>query len=286
LISIRRDGDAPQPAADLAPTLAATRFAPAAARRGCSITYTPTSAPIDQAPIPDLMSYSVSPQNGPLPQAGWDRIRAAGNCLDEPRPQPLVRVLPDFTELPRTPGIRDWAMVDYDTDAQGRPVRASVSQTTGNKALEQGAVKAMRQSRFTGGARTGCRYPFWTRPAKLEAPAAPEEASFRSENTTCTRPYRYATKPRLTFPEAYRRRMIEGWAVISFDVAPWGEIGNLKVLAAQPSEDFGTQATQVLRSARFEASMAGMSGCIERVRFVMGPDGMRPLEGDAPQPDY
>jgi TonB family protein len=198
----------------------------------------------------------------------------------------LVRVLPDFSKLPKTPGVKDWSMIDYDTDAQGRPVRAIVSHSTGNKALDEASVKAIKESRFTGGARTGCRYPFWTRAAKLEAPTISDDVAAAPEGATCQRPYPYATAPRLTYPEPYRRRMIEGWAVVSFDVAPWGEIGNVKVVASQPTEEFGTHAVQVIRTAKFNAAPSGVSGCIERVIFKLGADGTKPLEGAEPNPVY
>ena len=68
------------------------------------------------------------------------------------------------------------------------------------------------------------------------------------------------------------RRRIEGWAVVRYDAAPWGEIGNVTVLAAQPSADFGTQAQVVLRSAKVAPSESGFTGCVERVRFVMPPE--------------
>ena len=34
-------------------------------------------------------------------------------------------------------------------------------------------------------------------------------------------------------------RAIEGWAVIAFDVAPWGGTGNVRVVASEPAADFG-----------------------------------------------
>lgn len=285
--SVRRDvSDAVAFGIELEPTLAATQFESGAPKTDCSITYEPKSTPLGQAPVPDLMSYSITPLGGRLPQEGWDRIRAPGNCLDAPPPQPLVRVLPDFSTIPATPGVKDWSMVDYDTDEDGRPVRAVVSHGTGNKALDEASVTAIKQSRFTGGARTGCRYPFWTRAAKLEASAIPDDVAAPPQGATCKRPYSYAAAPRLTYPEPYRRRMIEGWAVVSFDVAPWGDIGNVKVVASQPTEEFGTHAVRVMRTARFNPAPSGMSGCIERVIFKLGPDGTKPLEGAEPNPVY
>lgn len=253
-LSIRRDGVSYAP--DLAPALAASRFAAGRKRTGCTITYTPHVTPLDQAPVADLIAYTLSPESGRLPKEGWARTRREGNCDARPVPQPLLRALPDFRKLPATPGVKDWSMVDYEIDAEGQPRQASVPHSTGNKALDQAAITAVEQSRFTPGARTGCRYP-------------------------------YATAPRLTYPVAYNRRQVEGWAILSFDVARWGDIGNVKVLAAQPSEDFGTHAVQVMRTARFQPSSTGLSGCVERLSFVTGPNSTpEPTAPPSPPPEH
>ena len=49
-------------------------------------------------------------------------------------------------------------MVDYEIDAEGQPRQASVTHGTGNKALDQDAITAVEQSRFTSGARTLARH--------------------------------------------------------------------------------------------------------------------------------
>ncbi len=247
-LSIRGEGQPAPYAPDLAPALAASRFAAGGKRTGCTITYTPRVTPLDQAPVADLIAYTLSPESGPLPQEGWARTRREGNCDTRPVPQPLLRALPDFRKLPATPGVKDWSMVDYEIDAEGQPRHATVTHGTGNKALDQAAITAVEQSRFTAGARTGCRYPYWMAPATIAAPPAPAPGDLTPAGASCARPYPYATAPRLTYPVAYNRRQVEGWAILSFDVAPWGDIGNVKVLAAQPSEDFGTHAVQVMRA--------------------------------------
>lgn len=257
---------------DLGPALAATQFAPGAPRTGCTITYTPSVASFDRAPIADLMSYSLSPISGALPADGWARIQATGSCDAQPRPAALLRGFPDFRGLPHTPGVKDWSMVAFDLDARGHPRNAQVTHGTGNTALDAAASDAVARSRFTPGARTGCRYPYWMAPATIAAPPSPDLAGFADPAARCPSPYTYATAPRLTYPENYRRRRIEGWAIVRFDVAPWGEIGNATVLAAEPSEDFGTHALQVIRTARFAAAPAGRTGCVEAVRFVIGRD--------------
>lgn len=103
-LSIRQEGQSTPSAPDLAPALAASRFAAAGKRTGCTITDTPRVTPLDQAPVADLIAYTLSPETGPLPQEGWARIRREGDCTDQPMPQPLLRALPDFRKLPATPG--------------------------------------------------------------------------------------------------------------------------------------------------------------------------------------
>lgn len=283
--SIRRESLADAPSTDLAPALAASRFAAGATRTNCTITYTPRIAPLAEAAVADLIAYTLAPDNGTLPQEGWERVRLAGTCLDLPRPEALLRALPDFSHISATPGARDWTMVRYDTDARGRPRGTQVIQGTGNRALDAAAMTATRASRFTGGARTGCQYPYWLRPAKLVAPELTAAARAAEDGPGCPDRPGFLTAPRLTFPEPYRRRMIEGWAVIRFDVAPWGEIGHLSVVASEPTDDFGSQAIIVMRSATLPTSERGRSGCVDRVRFVMGPDGMSD-PSEPPRPSY
>lgn len=283
-----RDNGRPPFADDVAPALAASRFPANAPRSHCRVLYTPQSYGLDEAPVADLVSYSITPIGPRLPRAGWDRIRAAGDCADRPRPRPLVRAFPDFDEVPATRGVKDWSLVAYDTDAKGAPVKLAIAQSTGNAQLDAAAVKAVRQSRFTEGKRTGCRYPYWRAAGKLPAPETPGKDAYRPDGATCTETPRWAVRPTLRFPEAYRRRSIEGWAIITYDVASWGEIGNIAVAASQPSSDFGEQAMAVLRSARAEASQAGATGCVDVVRFAMrsdessGGEGIAAEDGDAP----
>ena len=98
----------------------------------------------------------------------------------------------------------------------------------------------------------------------------PDADAFRPQGATCGDDRAWDRKPALIYPAAYRRRAVEGWAVLTYDIAPWGEIGNVKVAAAQPAADFGTQAQRMLLSARAAASPQGWTGCVERVRFQMG----------------
>jgi len=268
--------------ADFVPALAASRFPAGPARSRCAVTYAPRIVPVGEAAVEELASYTMMPTMGTLTEDGQARLRGTGSCWKAPRPQPLVRAYPDFDRLPATPGVRDWALVGYDTDASGRPRNIRALAGTGNAALTKAAADAVNRSRFTGGARTGCSYPYWRTPATLAAPKSPDPAPLRPAGATCPEDHGWSTPPRPRYPEAFRRRAVEGWAVVSYDVAPWGEPGNLRVLAAQPGAAFGEAAQSALRLARLAPAGQGLTGCVDTVRFLMEPaEGTSPAEPQA-----
>lgn len=259
---------------DLGAALAASRFAPGPARADCRISYEGENVPVDEAPPEMLMAFSVGPQSSRLLASAWRRMATTGStCMDMPRPEPRLRAFPDFHALPATPGARDWSMIGYDLDRGGKPVRIHTVNGTGNRALDGAAQKAVAQSRFAGGARSGCLYPYWRTPATLAAPDRPSAQSLAPAGGNCTDDSNWAVPPRLIYPTVYRQRAIEGWAAIAYDVAPWGEIGNVRVLASEPTVAFGQQALQMLRMARKPASPSGATGCVSMVRFEIGKAG-------------
>ena len=255
---------------DIAPSLAASRFDLTGAQAACEITYTPDLKTLADAPVEDLVSYSMTRQNGPLPREGWARIRPVdGDCVREPRTLWLNAVYPDYAKLPGTPGVRDWSMVGYDLDAKGRPRHVRHVMGTGNAALDQAARAALSRSRLTNGPRHGCLNPYVRKPDRLPAPADVDPETVRPAGATCTRDGDWDRKPVLTYPENFNRRSIEGWALIGFDVAPWGATGNLRVLASEPAQEFGERAMQIVGAATKAKSATGATGCVERVRFVI-----------------
>ncbi len=269
-----RKGNAATPfgvADDLGPALAATRFRPGQAKTGCTIVYSPELTAIDDAPLSALMAYSANQLSGPLPPEAWKRIFATGTCKGDAAAGLRSRAFPNFRAIPAEPGVRDWSMVGYDVGQVGASINIETLASSGNAALDEASRAATAETRYWSGAFTGCRFSYWRSAGTLPAPPAPQEDAFRPAGATCPERRDWATPPVLRFPEPYRRRSIEGWAVVTYDVAPWGEINNIQVKASQPSEDFGTQAVAVLRSARVEAG-PGAVGCVERVRFVMEPD--------------
>ncbi len=269
-----RKGDAATPygiADDLGPALAATRFRPGQPKKGCAIVFSPELMPIDDAPLSALMAYSANPVSGPLPPEAWKRIFATGTCKGDSVAGLRNRAFPNFRAIPAEPGVRDWSMVGYDVGQSGASINVETLASSGNAALDEASRAATTETRYWSGAFTGCRFSYWRSAGTLPAPPAPEEDAFRPAGATCPERREWATPPVLRFPEPYRRRAIEGWAVVTYDVAPWGEINNIQVKASQPSADFGAQAVTVLRSARVKPG-PGAVGCVERVRFVMESD--------------
>lgn len=268
-MSIRRTGWQPIAREDRsAPALAASRFARGPKRAGCTITYTPDIQPLDIVPLAELASYVITRQSPSLPRAALGRLRSGDECRSGRETQPLVTAHPEYAAIPATPGVRDWTMVGFGLDSEGRPVDVMTVTGTGNKALDGAAIKAVAASRFNRGAdRKGCTVPFWRHPAVLPAPAMPPKE--KPKEGPCS-DSEWARAPRLVYPPAYGTRAIEGWATISYDVAPWGEIGNVKVIDAQPSEDFGTAASAMLNSA-LKKEGSGAQGCTTRVVYRMEP---------------
>ena len=257
---------------DIAPSLAASRFAVTRALGDCQVTYTADPMSLDEAPVGDLISYSLNPVSGRLPEAAWARIRPVGaDCAKAPRPQWLRSVLPDYLKLPGEPGARHWTLLAYDLDTSGRPRGITVVTGTQSRALDRAATVALSDSRQTQGPRQGCLQPFVRYATRLAAPTDVDLESFRPAGATCPRETPWGTRPVLSYPDTWRKRAIEGWAIVTFDVAPWGGIGNTKAVAAEPSGEFGAAATRIIGTATIATSSTGYTGCVERVRFVMGP---------------
>lgn len=252
---------------DLAPALAAARFAPAA-RTGCAVAFTSREQPLALVPPPELFAL-VALAAGTPSAALRERIDAMGDC-GRPYPTLSVRVFPDYPSLPKLPGAPSWTVTRFDISGAGRPVNIMTVGGIGNAALDRAATDALRRSRFRPGARHGCLWPTRIPGETLLAPPAPTEAAFRPAGATCPARLPFDRYPTLTYPPAWQRRSIEGWAMIGYDVAPWGQIGNVHVLAAEPAAAFGEGALAVIRSATKPAGTTGYVGCVDLVRFRIG----------------
>lgn len=274
---------------DLQPALAASRFSPDAVREGCTIRYTAVVRPVVDAPIDLVYRYLALPHDRSwIDQALQNRVRKAGeDCFAGGGPRVFLRGFPDFERIPQPEGALSMTTVGFDVDAAGKPRQIRTVTSDGNPALDVAARAAVAKSRFGAGSpRTGCTYPYHRRQqSPLRPPAMGAIDAFRpvGSGSGCGESEgRWALPPRMTFPEPFRRRGIEGWAVVRYDVAPWGQTGNVTVLASEPAAAFGEQARSIVSVARRPPSARGASGCVERVVFKL-PEGMKD-DGATPPP--
>lgn len=266
--------------ADLAPAVASWRFAPGQAQSGCTVRFTAEAATVADAPEAWIYAYIALPHDRGIAEAEVRQRMAAlsGTCLSGGAPAVRLRAYPDFDAIPQAPGTLNYAMIRHDIDASGRPRNIRVVGGDGNRALEAAAMKAIGDSRFEPGAREGCLYPYYRRqPEPLAAPAMPDRDSF-PENAACDA-NGWERPPVLRFPRPFARRKIEGWAVIGYDVAPWGATGNVKVLASAPADAFGVAGADIVRISKRRPTETGATGCVTRVVFRM------PRKGEPPLPD-
>lgn len=253
---------------DLSPSLAASRFPKGAPRNGCSISYSRSQTSIADAQADDLIAYSLRASPRP-PKELFDRLNPVGSDCYPRRPPVLLQAYPEFDKIPATAGRTDWSMVKFDLDGDGKPVAIRIYATGGNQALDKASIDAIAKSRYAKGAKKGCLYPYWRAAGPVAAPESPETAAYRGAEGNCPVDVDWKSKPILVYPDNFRRRGVEGWAIVAFDVAPWGATGNVKLVAAEPAAEFGEAALNIVRGATVANSAQGYSGCFEKVRYVM-----------------
>lgn len=281
--SIRRKAAATFPgyyvnASDLAPSLAASSFPAGVPRTSCSITYTGSAAPIDAAPLTLLYELASRPETAGAVGPVYDRLRPAGStCLREPGQYRRLN-LPAFEGIAQAPGTASWVFLAFDVSGEGKPGNVRVLGTSGNEALNRAGVRAVSDNRYEPGpGYSGCTYHFHRAgPSDRPAPelAADVPASTDEQPGCAIDPK--SISPLLTgaaFPPAFARRRIKGVAAVGYDTAPWGAVGNVRVLASEPDETFGEAARAAFSGARVAESDAGRRGCVQRVRFELPPAG-------------
>jgi TonB family protein len=257
---------------DIEPALATWQFADGAPRSQCTVTFAALDQPLDQAPrVSVIRAYLAQRGESSLRRQLFDQLRPIdADCYSPHWPEALVHVNPDFRTIPQRPGTSSFTMVAFDLDRHGRPVDVHVDTSGGNKVLDARSVEAVRRSRFASGARYGCLYPYWRRATDpIPAPPPPDVAAYRPSDADCEGHHEWARYPVLTYPQAFNRRNVEGWAIVRYDVAPWGELGNIQVLASEPADGFGQQAIEVMRSAMKAPIKRGLYGCVQLVKFKM-----------------
>lgn len=272
-LSIVHEGERFAQNDDLVPSFVAWQF-PANAHGDCRVSFYPVAEPIDAvSPAAARRYLALGPfRPGQAPRPLWDRAQLPGGCVSR-WPQLLTQSFPRFDSIDAPPASLSATFLGFDIDAGGMPVNIRTLDSDGNAALDVAGREALAKWRYADGPRTGCTYPFHRRQqVPLAPPEAPDPAALRDPAARCDTAEAWQTPPVLVFPEPYRKRAIEGWAIVAFDVAPWGATGNVRVLAAEPTGDFGDAAKRVVEQSRKVASATGASGCTERVRFAMTSD--------------
>ena len=282
--AIRAGRSVPMPVGegdDVVPALAAARFAAGAPRTGCAIRFFQRDDPIADAALQAAFAATIPPVTLAAP-ALFDRIQPTGSTCRATPVEPLQIAVPAFRTIPRTPGRAGWAVVRFDIAPDGRPAAVAIAASNGNAALDRAATRAVTDSRFVAEARRGCLRPFVQPPGTLAAPATPAAVRAPLPGASCPDGLPWTTPPALRFPENFRRRSIEGWAALRFDVATWGQPGNVRVIAAEPAAAFGDAAARMILAARKAPSPAGHVGCTVVVRYRI--DARAPAAADPPAP--
>ncbi len=258
------------PDADLSPAFSLWRFASGRAGGACSVTFTPRTQPLADASDADILRVSaLRGWSGATQNAVFDRIRQI-DCGGARRPQPLLRAYPDRARLPRDAGSPSYAVVGFDIDADGVPAQVAIATSSGNAAFDRAAIDAAERGRYPGGEpRQRCTIPMLLGPTPVAAPPSPDTASFRPEGGNCPDKIDWVQPFARSYPDAFRRRSIEGWAVVGFDLAPWGTPGEIKILASEPAQAFGQQARSIIQLARAKPSASGARGCVAKIHFRM-----------------
>jgi TonB family protein len=282
--TIRRDTTEPSrwyvDTSDLAPALAASSFPTGMPRAKCTVSFKVSVVPIEKAPMPALYELASRPDTTGFAPALFERVLPAGsNCPREPGQYRRLN-LPAFEKLSQPARRPAWVFLAFDVNAAGKPGNVQTLGTSGETGLERAGREALLANRYEPGAGFhGCTYHFYHNGGShLAAPVpVPDTPLDTGDQPGCVVDPK--SIPGLldgsAYPRAFGRRGIEGAAVIGYDTAPWGAVGNVSVLSSEPDEAFGDTARNALSNARVVESGSGRRGCVQRVQFKLPPKGTR-----------
>lgn len=249
---------------DLAPTLATTVFPPGSGEMTCTIGYSPEFSKITEASQGDLIEFALAQDDPALGDVRKLLRMPRSNC--DGNLTPRVLYFPPLDEISGPPGEISALLVRFAIDANGIPVQTEVLYSSTGQAVETSVLENLGKSRFAPKVRTDCLLPLRrVTPHTLAAPPAP---SLPPREPNCPIPAASILSfSEIPFPKNFRRRNVEGWALVRFDVAASGKVGNASVMTAEPAEAFGTQGKKVVEAASAKPRPVGLTGCVARVRF-------------------
>lgn len=268
--------------------LAAWRFS-GGPRSDCRLTIRYTAKPIVEATKADLLRYfAVTRTRGLIRDAVAARLAGPdANCGGDRRGgrSPRTVSYPDYKIGQRPPpGGRAWTVVRWGVDAEGRAVDVETLGSSGDTVFDAETRRAVSETVVQGGAPLrGCVANFYRIGERLPAPDLPEREDDPLQNCPAEVRTRFQARgaPE-SFPVAFRERGIEGWALVRFDLATWGQVGNVEVIDAQPAAAFGDSGRRTVQAGRAEPSNSHGVRCVVPVRYVLPTN---PVDGDQTQAD-
>jgi TonB family protein len=272
-ISIKRSNDGapiyvPGGSPDVEPALARSAF-PKAAKVNCRLTYNPEATLFEKASPDQLIRLALFRSHpGPLRNRIEARLSPPGSTCVNSGPQPRMLVYPEVEPIARKLSSTIYTSFVYDVDSEGRPVNLRPLARSGHAEFDSEVRRAITASRFKAEPKTGCLAPFYAQPREeLKAPPAPQMSALRPKDAPECKNV-LSQIPEVSFPSQFQRRGVEGWAVIRYSVAPWGEVGGVEIVAAQPAHAFGESAQNLIRRAKAKEG-AAYAGCLQRVVFEL-----------------
>lgn len=258
------------PGDEQAATIASWRFATGAPATGCKVDLAPTYATLAQTAPAKLFEILANEQRATLPIVR-KALAAGTDCEGGAHRRPNVIVYPDVRAFDDKTVDPAWAGVRYDIDASGAVRNVRIAAQHGEPAFADAVAAAAGEGKFFPGApRTGCFMTFKAMPKATPATKHPTEAGFARAGDTCKVAQEALNLPETKYyPPAYGKRRVAGWAMVRFDVAPWGQVGAVEVLASQPSAAFGEAARTMVMGARPAPPPSGYRGCVVPVIYAI-----------------
>jgi TonB family protein len=167
----------------------------------------------------------------------------------------------------------------WNIDADGRATDVETLGSSGDVDLDSEARRAAAETRMQPGpARTGCVYNLYRSGGTLAAPPLTPEDQREDPLQQCPPAVadRFAVRANPVFPTVFNERSIEGWALIRFDIAPWGQIGNVSVIEAQPAAAFGVDALRLVQSSQATPGFEAGVRCVVPVRYKLQDETVAP----------
>lgn len=259
--------------------LAAWRFADGP-HDDCRLTIRYVAKTVAQADKGDLFRYfAVTRTRGPMRDAVAARLAGAqADCGGDRRGNRAPRNVsfPDNKVGQRPPpGGRAWTVLRWNIDAQGRSVDVETLGSSGDTAFDAETRRAVSETVVEGGAPLrGCVYNFYRNGERLPAPEMPQRQDDPLKDCPAEVDARFQARAAPeSFPAAFRERGVEGWAVVRFDLATWGQVGNVEVVDAQPAAAFGDAARRMIQSGRAAPADTAAVRCTVPIRYIMPGDG-------------